>query len=856
MRSAETSTAARLATWLAAHMERHRISPQQVGRELGVGAGVVRRWLSAARRGAAFEAGEFDHLDTPVKLGAWLRARIADSGRTVREIAATTEDVSMSTIYNWLKGEHLPAPPTTDSPDRFDLLLSHAALGLDLHQRVGLDEVRRRLTGAAPDFGPGVVWESRALPGANRSFTGRRRALRRLDRLLGDYGRGTGVLVALTGMGGVGKTALAVHWARSDQVKATLTDGALYLDLNGYSTSTPVDTETARIRLLFQLGVRPEEIPADPDAQHALYQRSLTGRPVLLVLDNAHAASQVRPLLPADPKCLTVVTSRGRLSGLDVTSSGLSRVAVDVLGPDEAASLLRELLGRLAVKYTPEEDVDTLAEACGRLPLALQIAAANYLTHHHPRRETVAGYTRLLEADRLGALAIGPADPDTAITATLDLSHHRLSAGAQRAYRMLSLHRTSDFSIPWAASVLAADTGNVPGLLTELTHANLLSLDANGRYSFHDLLREHAAGLAETHESAADRRDAIERGLDHWLHSGVAASRAIEPSREPIDVTEPAAGTAPETFAGFEEASAWFDAEHRGMLAAVAHAAETGRDHHVWRLVWTILNHLGDSGLWGRQLEAARLALEAGDRLGDPEVRARGHRFLASSAIHHSALGRARFHFERALGLYGESGNVAGQAAVNHGLSYVEERAERFGAALDHAHQALILERVGGSRPGQARALNAIGWLSAQLGRLDEAVEPCLAALSIHEELGDRTRIAHTRDSLGYLRHRLGDSRGAILDLERALDLFRHAGNAYEQAGTLGRLGDVHAELGDRDAAAGAWREALGLYTNLGHGYAETMRERLRGLDGPAHGEGPRPALCEEPTAARPVSRP
>ncbi|MEV0648933.1 tetratricopeptide repeat protein [Phytomonospora sp. NPDC050363] len=829
MQPVEADTAARLAKWLAAHMERHRLSPHEIGRELGVGAGVVRGWLSAAGRGAAFEPGEFDHLDTPVKLGAWLRARIADSGATVREIAAMTEDVSMSTIYNWLKGEHLPPPPTTDSPDRFDLLLSRSALGLDLHQRVALDRVRRRLTGAAPDFGPGAVWEPRALPAANRSFTGRRSTLRRLDRLLADYGRGTGVLVALTGIGGVGKTALAVHWARSAQVRATLTDGCLYLDLNGYSKSTPVDIETARIRLLFQLGVGPERIPADPEAQHALYQRSLAGRPLLLVLDNAHAEPQVRPLLPADPLCLTVITSRNRLSGLDITSGGLTRVAVDALGPDEAAALLRELLGRLIVRHTSERDFDAFAEACGRLPLALRIAAANYLTHHHPHRETIADYTRLLEADRLGALAIGPTDPETAITVALDHSHHRLSSGAQRAYRLLGLHRAPDFSIPWVVSVLAESTEHVRGSLRELVQANLLSVDANGRHSFHDLLREHAAGLAEREEDAADRHGAVERGLDHWLHSGFAAFRTTEPSRVPIVLEEPFAGVAPESFEVFDDASAWLDAELPGVLAAVAHAAEAGHDRHVWRLAWTVMNKLGTSGLWGSQRELARLVLEAGDRLGDLDVQARGHRFLASAAIFHQAAEQARFHLERALRLHRESGDLVGQAAVQHALSYVEESAEGFAAALGHARQALLLERASGSRPGQARALNEIGWLSARLGNPKDGVEPCLEALAIFEELGDRTKIAHTLDSLGYLRHRMGDLPGAIGDFEQALDLFRSVGNAYEEAGTLGRIGDVHADEGDRDAAECSWREALDLYTEMGHGHGESMRERLRG---------------------------
>jgi tetratricopeptide (TPR) repeat protein len=828
MNPGEADTAARLAAWLAAHMERHRLTADEVAGELRVGAGLVRAWLSAAGRRAPVEAGEFDHLDTPVKLGAWLRARIADSGATVREIAESTEDVSLSTVYNWLKGEHLPPPPASDEPDRFDQLLSNPALGLTTPQRVQLDEVRRRLTGTSLSVEPAAPWESRALPAANRAFTGRRLALRRLDRLLNEHARGAGVLALITGIGGVGKTALAVQWARSAQVRATLPDGCLYLDLNGYSAAAPVDPVTARLRLLYQSGADPRRLPPDPEAQAALYQRMLTGRRLLLMLDNAHSEPQVRPLLPTEPGCLTVVTSRSRLPGLDVTSSGLTRLDLDVLTEAEAAALLRELLGRLATKHTPDEEVRALAEQCGRLPLALQIAAANYLTHHHPQRRTLAEYTAELASNRLGELAVGASDPITAMTPTLDHSHRRLSADAQRAYRLLGLHRAPDFSAAWAASVVAEPRDRTLALLRELVQANLLAVDRRGRYAFHDLLREHAAALAHRFEDEAERHAAIGRGLDHWRRSGAADTMAAEPGRDPIDLGPALPGVAPETFGDYDSAAQWIADELEGVLAAAAHAGEAGFDDYVWQLAWCSSNPLGQRGQWNRQIELGRLALEAAQRTGNTEAIARSHRYLAHPAILGGRLDEAREHLRLALDLHRADGDPAGQAAVHHSLSYIEEHLGDYAAALGHSEAALAIDRERGFRGGQARALNEIGWLLAHLDRVEEALAPCLEALAIFEELGDRGKAAHVADSLGYLRHRLGDRAGALADYGRALEEFRTLERPFESAGTLDRIGDVHADAGDAGAAEAAWREALGLYEDLGHANADALRAKLR----------------------------
>lgn len=830
-RRSGTNSIAKLSPWLAVHLSDSGRTVSEVADELGVSEGTVRSWLAGHRPDD--ESGRFAHLDTPAKLGGWLRARIADSGCSVREIAESTEDVSRVTIYYWLRGEHLPKPPTADEPDRFDQLLSNPRLGLSLRERVELDEVRRRLTGTSLSAEKPVAdWQARALPADDQAFTGRNEEQRRLDHLLREHHRGRGVVIsALTGIGGVGKTALAVHWARSRAVKARFLDGCLYVNLNGYADVPPTDPEQALRGLLEQLGVDPKAMPDEPDALAARYQEALRGRRLLIVLDNAHAEPQVRPLLPTEPNCLVVVTSRCRLDGLRATHSGIVHLALDTLTAAEAASLLRGLLGRLTAKGADEDEIAAFAAACGRLPLAIHIAAANYLTNHS-RTTSIGEYARTLTEDRLGHLNVGPTDPSTSVAAAIDRSYRHLSTSAQRAYRLLALHPGLDLTAPLAASLTGMGAGDTGSALMELTRASLLTQNAEGRFSLHDLVREHAIALAERTDSAAERRKAMRRLLDHYAHTSCLASVLLRPSVHELAIPlgEPSPGTAPEQLADREEARAWFEAEHAGMTAAVILQPEGEHDVQLWQSALALFNFYFFRGHLRDQVALQRTALGAAERIGHSAARAHSHRLLAWS---YTLLGRfedSRTHLTRALRLFVETNDRVAQASTHHNFASLAGRQGNHAEALEHSRRFLELSRTQGSRGNVARGLNAVGWYHAQLGEYAEAIEHCEqsleACLEVEPEL--RTHLeANTWDSLGFINHRLGRYEQSRSYYHRALERFREIGSRLWEGDTLASLGELHLSAGDPDAAREAFQEALEILTDIGHDSAAGIRAKL-----------------------------
>lgn len=828
----EQSLTDRLAALLIDHMKRTGQPAADIARQLGVEAATIRGWMAPAGRDMG-GANEFAHLDTAARLGAWLRARIADSGRSVREIADTTESVSMATIYNWLRGEHLPLPPTGEEPDRFDTLLSNPTLDLNLRQRVQLDEVRRRLTGTSlritPE--PAADWPARALPAGNRTFTGRRDERRRLDRLLTRHAQGAAVVIsALTGMGGAGKTALAVHWARTHQVRATFTDGCLYINLNGYAESPPLAVDTALRKLLQQLDIDPKRMPADTEALTALYQETLSGRRLLIVLDNAHAEPQVRPLLPADPECLAVITSRNRLQGLDVTDGPVTHVHLDVLTAREAASLLRKLLGGLVTKSTSDADIDVLGKACGYLPLALQIAAANYLTHARPAGVSIREYADSLDGQGLDALAVGPTDPATAVTAVLDNSYRHLSQDARRAYRLLGLHPGPDWTPEATASLVAEPIDRARSMLAELVEANLVSEHRPNRYSFHDLVREHAYQSCRKFAAGDGPDNAVLRLLDHYVHTAHAAALMLSTSRHPIRLGSHRPGATPETFDDYNQASAWLTAECAVLLAALHHAAESGFVEHGWHLAWSIGEFLNRRGHWQDQAAAGHAVLRAALQADDIVASLRAHRQIAQASINLGRLDDAAAHLRRSLGCAISLDDELLQADDHHNLAVVLGRNGHDDEAVEHSRRALGLYRECGSRFGQALALNSVGWLLAKRGDHVDALTFCLEAFEIHEASADVAGMANTADSLGYIHRRLGDFAEAANRYRDAVDLFGEIGDRYPQASSLCALAETCQAFGDDAAARRAWEQALAIYVELEHPEAEHIRALIAGL--------------------------
>jgi tetratricopeptide (TPR) repeat protein len=667
----------------------------------------------------------------------------------------------------------------------------------------------------------------RQLPAAVAHFAGRSDELAVLTSLL--RGRatagGTVVISTIGGTAGVGKTALAVHWAH--QVADRFPDGQLYVNLRGFDpTGQVMDPAEAVRRFLDALGVPTQRIPADPDAQAALYRSQLAGRRMLVVLDNARDTAQVRPLLAGAPTCLVLVTSRKRLTGL-VASDGAHPIMLDLLTPDEAWQLLTRRLGpdRLAA------DPDAVAEivtACARLPLALAIVAARAATHPGLPLHTLAAELRDADA-RLDTLTTD--DPATDVRAVFSWSYHALTPDAAQLFRLLGLHPGPDISAPAAASLAALPSSRLRALLTELTQANLLAEPTPGRYTFHDLLRAYATEQAQSTDSDEQRHTATQRILDHYLHTAYTANRLMYPFRDPLPLVPPQPGVTPEALADYDRALDWCTAEHAVLLAAVGHAAATRLDTHAWQLAWTLDTFLDRRGHWHDLAAIGRAAVAAAERLADPPVQARTHRLLAHAYTRLGRFDDARTQLRHALDLTTQADDLAGQAHTHLALAQVWERQGRHPEAFDHARRALDLCRAAGHQLGQARALSGVGWYQALLGDYRQAITACEQALTLLQELDDRDGQADAWDSLGYAHHHLGQHTQAIACYQHAIDLYRDLGDHYDEAETLAHLGDTHHAAGKPEAARTAWQQARTILDQLDHPDADTVRTKLAALD-------------------------
>jgi tetratricopeptide (TPR) repeat protein len=573
---------------------------------------------------------------------------------------------------------------------------------------------------------------------------------------------------------------------------------------------------------LDSLGVPVARIPLDLDAQTALYRSVLAGKRVLVVLDNAGDAEQVRPLLPGTPRCLAVVTSRNRLTGL-VAAEGARPLTVALLSTGEARGLLARRLGEARLAAEPEA-VDEILDRCAGLPLALAIVAARASIRTDL---PLAAFAAEMRAE-LGALDVfETGDAATDLRAVFSWSYRRLPAAAARLFRLLGLHPGPDISVAAAASLAGNPPAAVRPLLAELTRAHLLTEPASGRYSCHDLLRSYAAELAHAGEGEDDRRAAVHRVLDHYLHTALAADRRLLPQREQIAIVPPGPDVTTVDHADPERAQAWFTAERPVLLAAVDLAGSAGFDTHAWQLAWVLTTFLDRRGHWHDWARIQQAAIAAAGRLADRPGLARAHYDLGRA---YARLGRydlADAHLRQSLDLSVALGDQVNQAHTHLTLGSVAERQGRRECALAEAQQALELYRAVGHRAGLARALNAAGWAHAVLGDHRTALANCRAAVDLFPEIGDRVGEAHAWDSLGYIQHQLGDHPDAIACYRRAADLFHDLGNRLDESGTLTRLGDVHEAAGDHDAAHRVWQQAVRTLDELGHADAVRLRARL-----------------------------
>jgi tetratricopeptide (TPR) repeat protein len=739
---------------------------------------------------------------------------------------------SHSSIGQYFGGQVLPPP------DRFDELAR--LLGASSTERRRLadayDRIADRLRAptavdtAAPagtDRNP-VRPVPAQLPMDVADFVGRAAELAELDRLCarlsptespGPESAGTGaagtgssttglpVVVAVVGTAGVGKTSLAVHFAH--RVRTWFPDGQLYVDLRGHHPERPMDAAEALAGFLRAFQV-PAGEPATGEAELAArYRTEIAGRRVLVVLDNAASADQVRPLLPGTGTCLVLVTSRDAQPGL-VARNGIRRLHLDVLPREDGLTLLRRLLGEQV-----ERDVAAatrLLEECARLPLAVRIAAE--LAAARPAT-SLAGLVEELgdEQRRLAGLAVGD-DRYTGVEAVFSWSYRECPTVARAVFRRLGLHPGRDYDAHSVAALTGLGADEAAHVLRTLAQAHMVQRRepaASGdviRYGTHDLLRAYAAGLAAAEETEPERDAALDRLYEHYVQAAGRAAATLYPSDSDRWPAGPPPDTAVPRLDEPGVALRWLDVELPNLVAAVEDAAAHHRDGHVVRLAMTLFRYL-DGGHLRDALAVHRAAVEAARRLHDRAAEARALGDLGVAHWQNNDWTGAADHFQRALDRCVQLPDPAGAARNLNNLGVTYWRQGDLELAVEYCTRAREEFRDQADRQGEARAVMNLGVVRNAQGRLESAAGLLSRAVAVHHAIRCHDGEAYALTNLGSVLARCGRLDQAVEHHRRALDLFRALGDDIGEVLTLNHLGIVEREHGRFAEAAALHQEAL-----------------------------------------------
>ncbi len=705
---------------------------------------------------------------------------------------------------------------TAQALDHYSIVRRQLAEQLGTDPGPELQQLHRQIlcTDAAPTPGAAAAGPSplmpRQLPASVQFFTGRAVELADLRRV---HDASTVVITAIDGMAGVGKTALAVRAAH--QLSERYPDGQLFIDLHGYTHGvSPIEPGEALDRMLHSLGVPGERIPAGLDERAGLYRSRLADQRVLIVLDNAATESQVTPLLPGAPGCLVLVTSRRRLAGLDHTHT----LSLDTLPLPDAVELLRRTVGAGRLAGQPAEPVAELVELCGRLPLAIRVAAARLRAHStwdptHLVRRLRDQQHRLVE---LGA-------GHRSVTAALDLSYEDLPADLRHTYRMLGLHPGSDIDAYAAAALLDRTLPEAAVLLDRLLEVHLLQEPVPGRYRFHDLTRAHAAHTATRSGDGDGGRTALDRLLDYYRHSASMAMDAGYPYEPERRSPVPPTCTPSPALTDQATALAWLDSELPNLLAAARYAAEHDRPEHTIHLSTTLSRHLHTRARLHDAVTLHEQALVIAHRTGR---RAAEIEVLIRLGDIHRLLGRqkqATEHYQQAMRLARVSGIRTGEMWALIGLGWVRFMLGRNELATDHYQKALRLARAIGERQGEVDALVGLGHVRVRQSRYELAGEDYELALRLGRMLGDRLAEVDALVGLGHVHLRQGRYRQATDHYRQGLRLARAAGHRPGELYALAGLGHVHLRQGRYGQATDDYQRVLRLARATGHRPGELL---------------------------------
>jgi DNA-binding SARP family transcriptional activator/tetratricopeptide (TPR) repeat protein len=649
------------------------------------------------------------------------------------------------------------------------------------------------------------------LPADVADFTGRGAPLERLYGLVSgarQQANGAVTVAVVAGTPGLGKTTLAIHAAH--RLRPDFPDGQLYVSLRGGSDH-PVPADEVLARFLRDLGVDGARVPVDPEERAAMYRTRLAERQMLIVLDDARDAAQVRPLLPGTGSSAVIVSSRHRLSDL----AGSRLIDLDVLDEGEAAELFTRIIGTDRAEAEPGPVRDVLG-VCAGLPLAIRIAGARLAARRAWTVRTLAD--RLADQRRrMDELTAGDLAMRACFQVSFDALPHRngTSTDPARAFRLLGVWQGPSIGLPAAAALIGQPEWPVADALEVLVDAHLLESPAPDRYRLHDLLRDYAADRARADEPSQAVEDAVRRVLDWYLRTADAAAGVVAPYRDrvPLDPAEP--GHDPPAFASAEEALDWCEQERTNVVAATRQAASHGLHGIAWKLSVAVTVSFERRGYRTEMLTMDHIALASARELGDRRAEAWVLNNIGM-VLGQQHVDDAVGYFEQALAILRETGERRDQGRAANNLAFCYLILGRYEEAVGPLLDALELQRELGRRYGEAVALCNLGEAYVELGRYDEAIARSQEALAIAREVRSVRDEGYALYNLGRAHLALGRLAEATGLFEQALAIHRAARDRYGEARVLGRIGTTHVRAGRLEQAREAWTRARSLFAALG----------------------------------------
>jgi DNA-binding SARP family transcriptional activator/tetratricopeptide (TPR) repeat protein len=654
------------------------------------------------------------------------------------------------------------------------------------------------------------------LPADLRTFTGR---VDELDHLLapatgGEEDRPSALVIsAIDGMAGVGKTALAVHAAH--RMAQRYPDGQLFIDLHGFTQGVPpVEPAEALDRILRTLGIAGDEIPRRVDDRAALYRSTLAGRRMLVVLDNVATESQVQPLLPAAPGCMAIITSRRHLGGLD----DVRPLSLDILAQDDAMTLFIRTVGEDRLAGEPSTLIADVVELCGRLPLAVRIAASRLRARPKWRLSDLSSRLRD-ERRRIFELEVG----ERSVAAAVGLSYEQIPARHKRMFALLGLHPGSDIDMYAAAALTGTEAREAGRVLDDLLDAHLLEQPRGDRYQFHDLVRAHASHICGNEIPEEERNSALGRLFNHYAYTSTAAMDAAYPLGAARRPRAPGTASFDPSLEDSAGAMVWLDAELANVLAVAAYAADHGWDEHTRHLAGTMHGHLHALGHYTEDLTLQTRALDDARRAGDATGELDSLIALAQVYRMQEQNSASTERFEQALALARDVGDRLAELDALIGLGNLQAMWGWYDRAVEYHDRAIVLARSVGDEVGELDSLIGLGFARCRQSRWKQSTAHYEAALNLARHIGSQIGELSTLLGISLVRRGQGRYTAATESLKRALRLSRstgrsHPGAKHRESGLgLYRWGELNAlvGLGEVFMIRGRYDEAVAYFTEV-----------------------------------------